>query len=53
MGSEQSFLEQTEISFGFKVKNDKYYGIKGAMSRTGTVLAGIEFKIPIRLKNKN
>ncbi len=52
MGSERSFLEQTEISFGFKVKNDKYYGIKGAMSRTGTVLAGIEFKIPIRLNKK-
>ncbi len=52
MGSERSFLEQTEISFGFKVKNDKYYGIKGAMSRGGNVLTGIEFKIPIRLNKK-
>lgn len=52
MGSEQSFLEQTEISFGFKVKNDKYYGIKGAMSRSGNVLVGIEFKIPVKLKKQ-
>lgn len=52
MGSEQSFLEQTEVSFGVKVKNDKYYGVKGAMSRNGNILAGIEFKIPIRLNKK-
>lgn len=50
MGSEQNFIEQTKVSFGFKAKNDKYYGLEGALSREGSVLAGFEVKIPIRLK---
>jgi len=52
MGSEQSFLEQTEVSFGLKTKNDKYYGIKGAMSRQGNVLAGFQFLIPVRFNKR-
>lgn len=52
MGSQQNFLEQTKVSFGFKAKNDKYYGFEGALSREGNVLAGFEVKIPIRLTKK-
>lgn len=52
MGSEQSFIEQTEISLGLKTKNDKLYLLEAALSRQGTVLIGGKVVIPIRLNNK-
>lgn len=52
MGSEQSFLEQTEVTVGFKTKNDKMYAIEAALSRQGSVLIGGKILIPIRLNKK-
>ncbi|HRP30430.1 MAG TPA: hypothetical protein PKV73_00995 [Agriterribacter sp.] len=52
MGSEQSFLEQTEITVGFKTKNDKLYSVEAALSRSGNVLIGGKILIPIRLNKK-
>lgn len=52
LGSEQSFLEQTKATIGVKAKNEKYYGIETALSRSGNILIGFEFKIPIRLTKK-
>jgi hypothetical protein len=52
MGSEQSFIEQTEVTLGLKTKNDKIYSLESALSRQGTVLIGGKILIPIRLNKK-
>lgn len=50
LGNHEEIIYGVGASFGFKVKNGKYYGVKALMSKSGNPLYGVEFKIPIKLK---
>lgn len=52
LGNHEDIIYGVGASFGFKLKNDKYYGVKALMSKDGNPLYGVEFKIPIRLNKK-
>jgi len=51
-GSDQSFLEQTEVGIAWKAKNEKFYELNGALSRQGILMGGFKIGIPIRLNKK-
>lgn len=50
LGNHEEIIYGVGASFGFKVKNGKYYGVKALMSKSGNPLYGVEFKIPIKFK---
>jgi hypothetical protein len=52
IGSHESIVYGVGASFGFKFKNDKYYGVKALISKDGNPLYGVELKIPIRFRKK-
>lgn len=52
IGNHETIVYGVGASFGLKVKNDKYYGIKALMNKDGNPLYGVEFKIPIRFNKQ-
>lgn len=50
LGNHEDIIYGVGASFGFKLKNDKYYGIKALMSKSGNPLYGVQFMIPIKFK---
>lgn len=52
IGNHESIVYGVGATFGLKLKNNKYYGIKVLMNKDGNPLYGVEFKIPIRFNKQ-
>lgn len=52
VGNHEAIVYGVGASFGLKLKNDKYFGIKALMNKDGNPLYGVEFKIPIRFNKQ-
>lgn len=50
MGGEQDFLFATGAGLSYKSRNDKIYGLKAFLTKTGNPMYGFQFSIPIKTR---